>query len=186
MGLVAAALDDAVVGVSQIAACEGEKRLPSRLLVRTGQTAPTCRCSKLPCRNTDDADSVSDVHRRCDSASGKPPNLALKKRAWVVFSQVRGGQKKKKEGAGEFFRSTKKGDRSVTIIRARNRENTVLIRNRLLEDESLSAAVIGTLVYLHAYPEASHKDLMRRFNIGRDKAHACLKAAKSYLAIHGY
>ena len=74
----------------------------------------------------------------------------------------------------------------MTIVRAKNREGSVLIRNAMLQDGRLSPAVLGTLVYLHAYLDASYKDLMRRFDIGRDKASACLKAAKDYLAIHGY
>jgi hypothetical protein len=69
----------------------------------------------------------------------------------------------------------------VMILRRKHRGNFTVISNIPIKDEKLSAEALGVLLYLYMHPcdwRLSHKDLMRRFHIGRDKTYAIIGELK--------
>jgi DNA-binding IclR family transcriptional regulator len=63
------------------------------------------------------------------------------------------------------------------ILRSEHKMNYTVISNIPIRETSLSAEALGVLLYLYSQPDnwrLSHHDLMRRFDIGRDKAYAII------------
>ena len=68
------------------------------------------------------------------------------------------------------------------IIRARKRESFTMISNMPIGDERLSAESLGVLTYLLSFSDnwrLTHKDLMRRFHIGRDKTYNIIRELRA-------
>jgi hypothetical protein len=65
------------------------------------------------------------------------------------------------------------------IIRTEHQRNFTVISNVPIRDPEVSAEALGILVYLLSHPDdwrLTHKDIMRRFNMGRDKTYSILNA----------
>lgn len=68
------------------------------------------------------------------------------------------------------------------ILRRKHKMNYTIISNIPIKEASLSAEALGVLLYLYSQPDdwrLSHKDLMRRFGFGRDKAFTIIKELRS-------